>query len=186
MNLFIDGLSEKHLAKLTKCVSCDTPWTMRKGAVQKMKHIRSCAQRMGFNSETIRVAVLKEMENTAIKKAAKKEQTTSQSPEVTLLENTVNTLTTGKKSRRRAQETVKSVTVTRDAILYRAMEILAEGGGKMGIQDEEVLIPSTQQFGQSALKQRCLSSKGHLFAEASMDKLVCQTDEVVPSCKRCA
>ncbi|KAF8623418.1 hypothetical protein AX15_006361 [Amanita polypyramis BW_CC] len=185
-DLFPDGLSESHLTKLTKCVSCDTPWTTRKGAVQKMKHIRSCARKKGINSETIRITVLKEVEYTTINKAVKKEQTTSQSTEVTLLENTVNTLTTRKKSRLRVQETVKGVAVTRDTILDRAKEVLAcgaqsaLGGGKMDIQDGGLLIPSTQQFGQSALKQRC-PSKVRFFAEASMDKSEHHADRATPS-----
>ncbi|KAF8351331.1 hypothetical protein F5887DRAFT_936978, partial [Amanita rubescens] len=154
-NFFEDDLPSDHVAKLTKCVSCDAQWTTRKSASQKTKHIQSCARKKGFTSDTIRVALLKEVERMKA------------NTENTLLENTVNAVAMGKKARHRAKKTVESIAVTRDIILDRAKQILASRMPSIG-DDDEFPMPSTQPFGQSALEERCLS-KTKLFTEASTE-----------------
>jgi len=166
-NFFEDDLPSDHVAKLTKCVSCDAQWTTRKSASQKTKHIQSCARKKGFTSDTIRVALLNEVERmkaNTVNRSGRKDKEPCPS-ENTLLENTVNAVAMGKKARHRAKKTVESIAVTRDIILDRAKQILTSRTPSIG-DDDEFPMPSTQPFGQSALGEGCLS-KTKLFTEAS-------------------
>ncbi len=168
-NLFEDDLPSDHVAKLTKCVSCDAQWTTRKSASQKTKHIQSCARKKGFTPDTIRVALLKEVERmkaNTVNRSERKDKEPRPS-ENTLLENTVNAVAMGKKARHRAKKTVESIAVTRNIILDRAKQVLASRTPPIG-DDDEPPMPSTQPFGQSALEERCLS-KTNLFTEASTE-----------------
>jgi hypothetical protein len=179
---FVEGLSDNHFAKLTKCVSCDIRWTTRKTVNQKKKHILSCAKKRGLAADTIRIAVLKENNNVkaaALKDAAEKEEEirAKEASSSTLLEVTVNAAATKKRARHRPRGTVKSVALTRGAILKRAKNVLActsqvtEGQSALLMdteKDDDTHPPSTQQFGQSALANRCASEEG-LFAAASIN-----------------
>lgn len=168
-NLFEDDLPSDHVAKLTKCVSCDAQWTTRKSASQKAKHIQSCARKKGFTSDTIRVALLNEVERmkaNTVNRSGDKDKEPCRS-ENTLLENTVNAVAMRKKTRHRTKKTVESIAVTRDIILDRAKQILESRTQSIG-DDEELPMPSTQPFGQSALEERSLS-KTKLFTEASTE-----------------
>lgn len=175
-NCFVDDLPSDHVAKLTKCVSCDARWTTRKSASQKTKHIQSCARKKGFTPDTIRIALSKEVENVKANsrnKSGRKDKETDPS-ENTLLENTVKAGDKGKKTRHRAQKTVESIIVTRNSILDRAKQILrydtqpTGDNGDTDVHDDERPMPSTQPFGRSALEEQCLF-KTKLFTEASVD-----------------
>ncbi|KAK2466319.1 hypothetical protein APHAL10511_001961 [Amanita phalloides] len=188
MNIALDDSSSNYLAKLTKCVSCNAEWTTKKTATQKMNHIRSCARKKEFTRETLRIALLKEMENI---KAMATDETVGEGsdlPENTLLDNMVNAMSTRKRTYR-ARETVESIAVTRGAILDRAKQILAcnaqvtEESKKMDTRDVGSCPLSTQKFNSSALKALC-QPKAKLFAEASADydtRLTCGDDEAEPS-----
>ncbi|KAF8745947.1 hypothetical protein AX14_004244 [Amanita brunnescens Koide BX004] len=173
-NLFVDDLPSDHVAKLTKCVSCDARWTTRKSASQKKKHIQSCARKKGFTPYTIQVALCKEVESVkAMNKSGRKDKEPDPS-ENTLLENTVNAAAKGKKTRHRTKKTVESITITRNSILDRAKQILAyptqpagDDGGT-DVHDEELPMASTQPFGRSDLEEQYLSVT-KLFTEASAD-----------------
>ncbi|KAM6495765.1 hypothetical protein JOM56_008471 [Amanita muscaria] len=189
----VDGVSDNHFAKLTKCVSCDARWTTRKTVVQKMKHIKSCAKKNGLTAETIRVAVLREITITraavAIGSIEKEEGKScgSEAAPTTLLKNTVDAVVAGKRARRRLPKSVQCVTQTRGLILERAKDVLLRSAqvtecsdlSQMDTADDDNgQLPSTQLFGQSTLACGRVS-KSDLFAAASIDvatKSECQLE----------
>ncbi|KAF8639630.1 hypothetical protein AX17_000895 [Amanita inopinata Kibby_2008] len=172
------GISDNHLARLIKCISCDTRWTTRKSATQKMKHIRSCAHKNAFTPETVRIMILKEIA-TSDTLERKDEDSPSHLTRLdlstTTLEERVNGMATVKRKRCLLQETVESINVTREAILDSAKEVLERGSmneeqqkklRRGGRQNTEVSMPSTQPFGRSALVQHD-PHKSSLFSWAS-------------------
>ena len=168
-----DDLSDTQLAKLNKCVSCNARWTTRKTAIQKSKHIQSCAKKHSFSDETVRLLIQKELESIVenIGKASDKGKAPV-SPAQSLTVKTFYEHVTDagpKKKGRRAEvsESVRCITTTREAILSRARAVLdtvvpsTEVGldppahappiGHSDVEKGDLFIPSTQPFGQSSL-----------------------------------
>jgi hypothetical protein len=192
---FSAEFSDTQVAKLTKCVSCNVPWTTRKTAAQKIKHIQSCAKKHSFNDETICLLIRKEIEclmgDVGIEHTNKKgkgkasvlpEQSTIPK---TVYEHVLMDAAPRKKGRRaEADETVKSVSTTRNAILDRARAVLDPiptevGLGSPGhvrsiglsyLGNGDHPISSTQSFGQSVLAQKYRTDTHHRSPSSSSNE----------------
>jgi hypothetical protein len=179
---FSAEFSDAQLAKLTKCVCCNVPWTTRKTAAQKIKHVQSCAKKHSFNDETICFLIRKETEcliedvgKRTNKKGKGKASTLPEQSTIpkTVYEQVLTDAAPRKKGRRgEAGETIQSINTTRNAILDRARAVLDPipseyptevGVGSPGhirsigpsyLGNGDCPIPSTQSFGQSALAQK--------------------------------
>ncbi|RDB22532.1 hypothetical protein Hypma_010039 [Hypsizygus marmoreus] len=182
---FSSDFSDAELAKLTKCVSCDIRWTARKTAPQKMMHVQSCAKKNSFNDETIRILIRKELDNTTVTstngkgKAKATAGSTEPTGSQTYLEAIVADAAPKKKGRRlEASETVKNITLTRDAILDKARTVLGPTrpadtfvvhtqsvGAAVG-DAENTGYPSTQGFGSSSLGLKYVQQSKSLFAHS--------------------
>jgi hypothetical protein len=166
--------SDIAIAKLTTCISCNLKWTARKSAVEKMKHVKSCAKKNSLADETVRVLIRQEIDKAPVnaKEKGKGKLVHLEPPKEpnTVLEDVINDRGPKKRGKRPAvTKTVKSLTETRDVILDRARTILgnaddvdssiqtqAFGPSKLigGLPRSEMArIPPTQPFGQSALRQ---------------------------------
>ncbi|KAH6915317.1 hypothetical protein BKA70DRAFT_1420253 [Coprinopsis sp. MPI-PUGE-AT-0042] len=58
---FLPEFSDKDVALVLKCVSCEARWTTRKTSAEKRRHIQSCARKNELTVETIQVLVRKEI-----------------------------------------------------------------------------------------------------------------------------
>nr|GAT59973.1 predicted protein [Mycena chlorophos] len=148
-----EDISENDLKKLSKCVSCEMPWTTRKTAAQKLVHIRSCAKKTGITHETLVFLVRKEVENSP---SAKGKEPAGPS---TLLEEVVRDAGPKRKAKRRAPiDILKNTSETRVNILDRARSLLHAQGDAPRTQavvpDPSAAPPATQTFGVSRLGQQ--------------------------------
>lgn len=186
---FADEFPDAGLAKLLKCVSCDIRWTARKTAAQKMMHVQSCAKKNALTDETVRVLIRKEIDNAAPEDVGTKGKGKAKIspgllsealPLKTFFDDVVQEATPKKRGKRREIiETVKNIAETRTDILGRAQDILgptrsAESDADLVIGTQafgqsrlrnifaEVVPPTTQAFGKSAVAQR-QGSKPTLF-----------------------
>ncbi|KAI0375702.1 hypothetical protein BV20DRAFT_1047981 [Pilatotrama ljubarskyi] len=129
---FADDFSDAQLSRILKCVSCDLEWTTRKTVPQKMKHVQACAKKNGLTDETVRILLLKELDNlppvASSSKSADSEPAATPVPE-TLLEDVLKDANKKKPGRRpQVLQTVKSVTETRETILDKARALLQDNG----------------------------------------------------------
>jgi len=167
--------SDAELAKLTKCVSCNAQWTTRKTAAQKIKHVQSCAKRLSFTDETIRLLIRKEINSVVgnADKVSDKDKLEASLPRArssakTFYEHVVTDAAPRKKGRRvEVGESVRSVTTTRSAILNRARVVLDS------VQSEsyrtEVINSPTHMlsFGQSTLAKKHRIDTHSILADPS-------------------
>ena len=148
------GLKQKRLlltsdvAKVLRCVCCNVQWTARKSGAQKMIHIRSCAKKHAFDSETVNLLIQKQIcpEESFVKK--------------TLFENVLVDAAPKQKVKRRKKEgSLKTVSTSRASILARAQGILSTSADDCKYQNGSAVAgghsgwPSTQAFGSSGLAQ---------------------------------
>lgn len=158
------AFSDADIGALRKCPCCDAVWTARKTAPQKLKHVRSCARKLGLADDTLAPLVRAELRRVAALATAEA-QAQAALPAAdapgTLLETAIDG-GARKKSGRRPQvvETVRELHETRQDILDRARLLLGEGttGGSMRRQiADDVPGPSsgspprTQPFSESRL-----------------------------------
>ncbi|KZT12771.1 uncharacterized protein LAESUDRAFT_15467 [Laetiporus sulphureus 93-53] len=161
---FAEGFSEAELAKLLKCVVCESLWTARKTTVRKLKHIGSCAKRRSLTDATIAVMIRQEIDRVPIlpeKKTKHKQQEAE-----TLLQDAVLDAGAKRRGKRPAVvTTVKSLTETREQILLKARQLIGHPSARpQGVMitvsaesntaEKTRLPPSTQGFGESALTKR--------------------------------
>ncbi|KAG6854859.1 hypothetical protein C0991_012049 [Blastosporella zonata] len=162
--------SDSELGRVLKCVSCDIRWTSRKTAAQKMLHVQSCAKKKHLTDETVRILLRKEIDSHALDTSPDKGKGKAKATEFqTFLEEVVAEAAPRKKGRRlEVQETVKTVSQTRDLILNKARAVigstLTSGPASdkephlstqavgVRVTDTVPLLP-TQSFGRSALAQ---------------------------------
>ncbi|KAJ7638981.1 hypothetical protein FB45DRAFT_1023726 [Roridomyces roridus] len=147
--------SDAQLKKLTKCVSCDAAWTVRKTGEQKLVHIRKCAKKSGFTDETVRLLITKAVENLPGDSKGKGKAP----PEpATLLEELVDGPPKRRGRRKQVSDTLKDVSETRKNIADHAR--VAWGSGDDSIVQTQALRAetrepaATQAFGPSRLAQR--------------------------------
>ncbi|KAI0081842.1 hypothetical protein K474DRAFT_1154902 [Panus rudis PR-1116 ss-1] len=167
---------DEDLARLRKCVSCDQAWTARKSVVQKMKHVQTCGKKKKLTEDIIRVLLAKELNLDPTDPSRKGQK----SPPTTLLEDVVNGEAPRKKGRKAKAapavvETVRNLADTRSDILARA-RLLLDGADTLKetcrsnsktpesveFQRDELIPPSTQPFGESALARKFQSIPLHL------------------------
>ncbi|KAL0949398.1 hypothetical protein HGRIS_009460 [Hohenbuehelia grisea] len=160
---FASRVSDAQLAKLLKCVSCDTKWTARKSAAQKASHVQSCAKKRGFSEDTVCVLIERELAKAAAEEtepAAPKNKGKGKAVEaapkpVTFFEELVNEAGVQRKKpgpkRAKVSVTVQSVVETRDDILKKARAAFgaqAKGTESIGIHD------ITADLGHSGVAER--------------------------------
>ncbi|KAG2156194.1 hypothetical protein DEU56DRAFT_224120 [Suillus clintonianus] len=163
---FSNDFSDKQLASLTNCVSCNLKWTSTKTASQKVIHIQNCAKKKFISDETVRTLIRKEIQSSSDQNASGHQKTTEggQKP-ATFLETVVNEVSRTKKGRRPVVlGTVKSLPETRGSILGRARAVLdtslQHGDSVVGAQvsgwaqGSRSDVPCTQAFGTSMLARR--------------------------------
>jgi len=115
------SLSPSDFARVSRCICCDTSWTTRKTAAQKMDHIQRCARKHGYDEETVRILIKKENSTNAVEKCI------SGNPKATTLLEDVIQETAPKKKRnthRSAGNLVASGSASRKTILARARNII--------------------------------------------------------------
>jgi len=161
-------VSKSELDKISRCICCNISWTTRKTSAQKLSHIQSCARKHAFNEETVRVLLQKEVS------ASVPQPEPSALKATTFLEDLVVDTAPRKKTRRRQVETqLSNTSQTREAILFRAQNLLtnivSDESAQVGASNSNhlsngVIPPSTQVFHRSALGQQQVSSKRTLFS----------------------
>lgn len=168
---FADDFSDDELAKLLKCVSCDTRWTTRKSATQKMKHVQTCAKKRSLTDETVRVLLRREIASAPVVEAVSKgkgkgkakassEAPTEPPTAETFFTDIIQDAAPKKRTKRlQITETLKDLGDTREDILAKAKAVL---GRQNMVTDENSALPSavderslplTQPFRQSSLGQ---------------------------------
>lgn len=128
--------ADQAIAKIRKCVSCDTNWTARKSLPQKKLHIRKCAKKNHLTSETLTILIDQELQRVRQSDFSSSHQNDkdsgtsannirNQAP-ITLLGGVVKATEAQQISRRKKnmQGSVKTVTETRPSILSKAESVL--------------------------------------------------------------
>ncbi|XP_006460223.1 hypothetical protein AGABI2DRAFT_117181 [Agaricus bisporus var. bisporus H97] len=109
--------SEAALSRLTGCVCCQTKWTVKKTAAQKLNHMDACSKKRSYSPETMSFLIKKEL-NTAEKAAM-------EGAEINTHLQSILQDARSKKKRRNDGPTVQQFThQTRETILKRARTIL--------------------------------------------------------------
>ncbi|KAF9019255.1 hypothetical protein BDZ89DRAFT_1208389 [Hymenopellis radicata] len=135
--------NKMNLNKLLKCVCCNLAWTARKSGAQKLVHLRSCAKKLAFSDETVRVRMTQYLA-TVVEPVAKTNNTPKDTSG-TYFQDIVQEAAPKKRTRRvEAVGTVKAPEDTRDSILRRAQTVL----GSSSVQST---VPATQAFAPSVL-----------------------------------
>lgn len=148
------GATDSELASLNQCIACKRDWTVRKTAVQKGSHIRSCAVKHALNQETVIILIRRALDESPplpkTKGKGKAKAKPVEEPEAepkTYLENVIDETTVKRRGRRpEVQSTVQDVRHTTTAILNRARTVLDVSVDKHGPAP-----PLTQAFGKSKL-----------------------------------
>ncbi|KII94849.1 hypothetical protein PLICRDRAFT_693170 [Plicaturopsis crispa FD-325 SS-3] len=194
---FADDFSEAELGKVAKCVGCDIRWTTRKSALQKMAHIQACATKNRLTDETVRLLIRREISTAVVDKPATKRKGKEKAPSPgddpvvvspqTFLEDIVNEAVAKKKGKRpEIQQTVQSLSETRDEILNRAKAVLGNPAGSAASRpydDSNDLHPSkgpmpmTQAFGESALGRKAAAPRSHFGAATSRGEIMVAGEE---------
>ncbi|KAI9063166.1 hypothetical protein FKP32DRAFT_730754 [Trametes sanguinea] len=189
---FADDFSDAQLSRLLKCVSCDLTWTVRKTALQKMKHIQSCAKRNALNDETVKTLILKELDSlppiasTSKDSAPASAHAATPIPE-TLLEDALKDVGKKKPGRRpQVLQTVKSIDETRNTILdkarsllqsnssSRASSVLKASAGGLPTAKHIDAPPATQVFSKSNIAatadplENAQANTTHLYAPSRL------------------
>ncbi|KAL5488008.1 hypothetical protein ACEPAI_6116 [Sanghuangporus weigelae] len=165
---FYLGFSERQLKLLSRCVSCDLKWTVRKSAANKVSHMRTCAKKARFTEETMDVLLSREIK-AGFEKARKADtidKRAEEPPPKTYLEHIVkeNVVLRPTKRQKEFPSTVKAISESRDDIRNRAKTILGRPSfGQTARHGEAVPAPSTTQtLGQSRLGSRLLLVSSYL------------------------
>ncbi|KAI9448145.1 hypothetical protein H4582DRAFT_2051686 [Lactarius indigo] len=149
-------ITKPDVSRLLKCVSCETRWTIQKGASNKLSHLVACARKKGISPSTLKILIVKE--NLKIQNAKTKDETTTPSNPVpaapqTYMEAVVESAQPRKRQRRpdaNATGTLQPISQTKAAILDRAKALL--GTREIAPLDAPEPEPeSTQAFGRSRL-----------------------------------
>lgn len=192
----LDGFSDADLANLAKCVSCDIRWTTRKGAAQKMTHIKSCAKKRSFSDETVRILILRELENVLPPEHGKgkgKDKALPQAPIArdTIFAGVVQDAAPKKRTKRaHVLETVKTPADRRESILARAKNIIGREDTHAPDEEQDFAPdpPATQPFGFSNLARKqpakpsmFFGSSGLSDAENSDQEMPLATQPFIPS-----
>lgn len=113
----VKGVSRASVSRLARCVCCETRWTVKKTAAQKLSHMDACSRRCSYSPETMTFLIKKELNVT-------KEAAVDDAEADTHLQSIVQNA--GSKKRRRTKgPTVQQYTSqTREIILKRARRIL--------------------------------------------------------------
>jgi len=161
----VETLSEKSLpgsdatkldvGPLLRCVSCDAPWTVQKGAARKWSHITTCARKNGINRDTLHRLVERELlkmrhaKNFDKKTTPGSDSAGAASVSQTYMESVVAEAQQRRKQRRTdTAGTLQPLSQTRAAILDRAKALLGAREGASGDAPEP---ECTQSFGRSKL-----------------------------------
>lgn len=181
----VASISDRDMARILRCVGCNLAWTTRKSAVQKMKHIESCARKAGLTDETVEVLLKQELEKTPLDPSAESKGKAKgqelNEPKTLLGEKIVDE---GMKRKRRppVEGTVRELADTRENILERARRLLHstvgatahagtsgehEHGFEDGEEEEDTRPPLTQPFAESALAQRFRPARSLLSQAAT-------------------
>ncbi|KZW04126.1 hypothetical protein EXIGLDRAFT_828049 [Exidia glandulosa HHB12029] len=109
-------------AKVNTCPGCDTRWTSRKTAAQKISHIRTCTRKRGMAEDTIRTLLRAQVDGTVTSNLPSVLGPSAKAQPATYLESIVNE--TKKKAGRVAHSSVLPVDKARDDILARGSAVL--------------------------------------------------------------
>ncbi len=132
---------DAQLNKLLKCVCCNLAWTARKSAAQKLVHLRSCAKKLAFSDETVRIRMTQYLA-TVVEPVAKTKDV-SKDTSGTYFQDIVQEAAPKKRTRRvEAAGTVKAPGDTRDSILRRAQTFLASSSEHFTIPARHASAPS--------------------------------------------
>ncbi|KAG6821586.1 hypothetical protein H0H93_000095 [Arthromyces matolae] len=143
---FADAFSDAELARISKCVSCDTRWTARKSVPQKMLHIHACAKKKFLSDETIKARLRKEIDSCMPESTVNKGKGKAVEPQTFLEEMVAETIPRKKARRVEAEPTVKMLSQTRELILERAKAVISSASSST--IDQEPLF-HTQAMGSS-------------------------------------
>lgn len=146
-------VTEKDIEKVLKCIACDVAWTVRKSAVQKIQHMRTCCKKAAFTQETIDILLQDAIEaaSNASTSKAKKATACDEPPPTapTLLNDFVPPEAKKKRGRAAAAKTtVTSVLDSRNEILHRAQAIFQQDPAVFDESQTEG-HPSAQRLGSS-------------------------------------
>ena len=184
---FTTDFTDDELSRLHKCVSCGDRWTVRKGATAKMRHIQSCAKKLGLNDEIIKRLIRAELEAPEEPKPRKKPKSSGVTN--TLFEDALGDTgkTKGKRKQIQRTSTLQDPAENREAILAKAQSLLKEPEIQDMYQDEGLMDilrksdstmdrvqmfdfsapPATQEFGHSRLGQRTSSATLSVLSDES-------------------
>ncbi|TFY67718.1 hypothetical protein EVG20_g3846 [Dentipellis fragilis] len=143
---------DSDLSTVLKCICCGITWTVRKTAIQKLNHIRSCAKKRGLTQGTLDALISQESCKITTDSGLAKLPTTSSEVAApkTFLEEIVDNTTLAKRSKRaKVTSTIAQPNQIRTGILDRARVLLKD--------DLEQAAPEpTQVFGQSKFRTTSL------------------------------
>ncbi|KAI1796322.1 hypothetical protein LXA43DRAFT_1161378 [Ganoderma leucocontextum] len=161
---FTDDFTDAQLSRLFKCVSCELAWTARKTVKEKMKHIQSCAKKNRLTDETVRILLRAELAKLPPVASSSKSKLPAGPPAPsapeTLLEETLKDQRRKRSGRRlQVQQTVKSVSETRDSILDKARLLLqnvrsgtpVHSVPRQPAECASAMPPPTQAFARSSI-----------------------------------
>jgi hypothetical protein len=126
------AFTDNQLARLSRCVSCELKWTVRKTVVEKVKHIAACAKKHHLVDETLSSLLEQETRKkpedpqSSTKKSRNKVLQDDEEAPKTLFDR-VQEVDERKRGRRPAvSATVQGPAVMRNAILDRARTVLKD------------------------------------------------------------
>lgn len=148
------NITKLEVGPLLQCVSCDSRWTVQKGAAHKLSHITTCARKNSINPSTLRRLVERELLKIRhTKENDKKAMPCSDSADAvpqTYMESVVAEAQPRRKQRRTdTTGTLQPVSQTRAAILDRAKALL---GPWETVPCDAPEPETTQTFGRSKLQ----------------------------------
>ena len=175
---FTDDFTDDALSRILKCVSCNSRWTVRKGATAKMRHIQSCAKKIGISDEIIKRLIRAELEAPEEPKVQQKPKSSGVTN--TLFEDMLGDSGKLKNKRKQVQRTttLHDPAENRKAILAKARSLLEPEIRNLS-QDEELVDllknsdstmdriqmfdvsappPATREFGRSMLGKQTSSA----------------------------
>ncbi|KAH7914386.1 hypothetical protein BJ138DRAFT_1123537 [Hygrophoropsis aurantiaca] len=168
-NRFANDFPDSEVAKLMKCVGCDTRWTTRKSVAQKMLHLQACTKKHSLSDDTVRVLIRKELAILGKMELEKKNANVEEGTQTTTFLDAVLNPPKKLNKRLKALNTVRALSETRESILGKARSVLgnfaqpqidsgeAQAFGKSALAGTSRLtvdMPCTQAFGESFLKRR--------------------------------
>ena len=159
---FFNDFSDRQIASLTNCVSCNLKWTSKKTASQKMIHIQNCAKKKYLSDQTVTTLIREEVESSCSQNSPGAGPTIAKEGEksTTFLETIINDIPQKTGRRPQVLETIKSLPETRSSILGKARAVLDASmqhndfAVPDGVQACTNEVPCTQAFGTSVLARR--------------------------------